>query len=232
MNQIEMEFKNRGIKRLCHFTQSRNLAHIFGDLLGLCSTKTLKKYDMPYTPTDLDRLDGRDDLVCCSIEYPNTFYFDTARCRDKLFKDWVVLMIDPSHLSQPDTEFSPCNASAENGIYIKKGFNQFVSLFAETSQGNRQFQRQLMHLNAVPTNLQAEVLLKGPIPLQSIIGLIFESELQVKREIFRLELQGINLRKPIYIFPECFQRDGLTSLIHQGKKTKLKIYRYRESNGQ
>ena len=66
---------------------------------------------MPHNPTDPDRYDGRDDLICCSIEYPNTYYFVKVREHDHLFKDWVVLLIEPSYLWHPDTCFCPCNAA-------------------------------------------------------------------------------------------------------------------------
>ena len=121
MNLIQQECVNRGITRICHFTQSRNLAHIFDDPLGLCSKRTLQQYDMPHNPTDPDRYDGRDDLICCSIEYPNTYYFAKVREQDHLFKDWVVLMIDPSYLWHPETCFCPCNAARARGAISKQG---------------------------------------------------------------------------------------------------------------
>ncbi len=60
MNQIQQECNTRGI--------------------------TLQSYGMPHNPTDPDRYDGRDDLICCSIEYPNTNYFFKVRKHDHLFK--------------------------------------------------------------------------------------------------------------------------------------------------
>jgi hypothetical protein len=87
MNLIRQECASRGITRICHFTQSRNLAHIFDDPLGLCSTRTLQEHDLPHNPTDTERFDGRNDLICCSIEYPNTYYFIKVREREPLFKD-------------------------------------------------------------------------------------------------------------------------------------------------
>jgi len=58
---------------------------------------------MPHNPTDHSRYDGRDDLICCSIEYPNSYYFANVRNNDRLFKDWVVLTIKPEYLWHPDT---------------------------------------------------------------------------------------------------------------------------------
>jgi len=224
MNPIQQECITRGITRLCHFTQSRNLAHIFDDTFGLCSTRTLQAHDMPHNPTDPDRYDGRDDLVCCSIEYPNTYYFVKVREHDRLFKDWVVLLIDPSYLRHPETCFCPCNAARSRGGYIKTGLNGFRSLYATTSPGIS-FSRPAGHLPAAPTDIQAEVLLKDPIPLESIIGIAVQSEKQAQREVCRLNLQGISIDKPIYIAPDFFKRTTLSGLIQRGVRATETLYR-------
>ncbi len=224
MNQIQQECNSRGITRLCHFTQSRNLSHIFDDPFGLCSTRTLQSHDMPHNPTDPDRYDGRDDLICCSIEYPNTYYFVKVREHDHLFKDWVVLLIEPSYLWQPDTCFCPCNAAKSRGKYIQTGIQGFRSLYAATSPGIN-FSRPLRHLSAAPTDIQAEVLLKDLIPLDSITGIAVQSEEQAQREICRLNLQGISIDKPIYIAPDFFKRTTLSDLIQQGVRATETLYR-------
>ncbi len=223
MNLIQQECVKRGITRICHFTQSRNLAHIFDDPLGLCSKRTLQQHDMPHNPTDPDRYDGRDELICCSIEYPNTYYFAKVREQDHLFKDWVVLMIDPSYLWHPETCFCPCNAARSRGAYIKKGINGFLSLYAATSPGIN-FSRPDGHLPAAPTDIQAEVLLKDPIPHDSIIGIAVHTEEQAHREICRLKLQGITLDKLIYIAPDFFNKAHLSCLIQRGVRAPETIY--------
>lgn len=228
MTLIQQECVNRGITRICHFTQSRNLAHIFDDPLGLCSKRTLQQYDMPHNPTDPGRYDGRDDLICCSIEYPNTYYFAKVREQDHLFKDWVVLMIEPSYLWHPETCFCPCNAARSCGGYIRTGIEGFRSLYAPISPGFTAYSRSTRHLPAAPTDIQAEVLLKDPIPLDSIIGIAVHTEEQVHREICRLELQGITLDKPIYIAPDFFNKASLSWLIQRGVRATETIY---ESGG-
>lgn len=224
MNLIQQECVKRGITRICHFTQSRNLAHIFDDPVGLCSTRTLQQHDMPHNPTDPGRYDGRNDLICCSIEYPNTYYFAKVREQDRLFKDWVVLMIEPSYLWHPDTCFCPCNAARSSGRYIQSGIEGFRSLYVDTSPGIK-FSRPAEHLPAAPTDIQAEVLLKDPIPVDSIICIAVGSEEQARREIFRLKLQGIELDKPICIAPDFFnEASSLSKLIQNGVRAKEAIY--------
>ena len=217
MNPIQQECIDRRITRLCHFTQSRNMAHIFDEPYGLYSTKTLRANDMPHNPTDPNRFDGRDDLVCCSIEYPNTYYFATVRDHDRLFKDWVVLYIETDFLWHPETEFCPCNSARECGLHIKPGLKGFQSLFAHTSPGIN-FTRSATHLPAAPTDIQAEVLVVDPIPLESITGVVVQSNAQAQREIYRLRLQGISLDKTIYVVPEYFARRTLSRSIQNGTR--------------
>lgn len=217
MNAIQQECSQQGITRLCHFTQSRNLAHIFGDNNGLLSTQTLQQHDMPHNPTDPDRYDGRDDLICCSVEYPNTYYFIKVRERDRLFRDWVVLTIESSYLWHPETYFCPCNATRSCGAYLQTGIQGFLSLFAQSSPGIS-FQRPHTHLSSAPTDIQAEVLIKDPVPLNSIVSIAVQSEEQAQREICRLNLQGIVIDKPIYIVPDFFNRATLSGLIQRGNR--------------
>jgi len=223
MNQIQQECAARGITRLCHFTQSRNLSHMFDEPNGLWSTRTLRNNDMPHNPTDPDRYDGRDDLICCSVEYPNTYYFVKVRGHDHIFKEWVVLYIDSSYLWHTDTHFCPCNASRERGRYIHSGIQSFQSLFGQTSPGIN-FTRPPKHLSASPTDIQAEVLVKDPMPLESIIGIAVQNDEQAQREIFRLNLQNILMDKPIYVVPDLFNRSTLSRMIQRGVRVTEILY--------
>ena len=223
MSAIQRECHSRGITRLCHFTQSRNMAHIFDDPYGLYSTRTLRDHDMPHNPTDPSRYDGCEDLICCSIEYPNTYYFERARNKDPLFKDWVVLYLHPKHLWHQDTHFCPCNAAKECGSYIQNDLPGFQSLFAKTSPGIH-FTRNSRHLPAAPTDIQAEVLVADPISLESISGIAVQSAEQAQRELFRLRLQGISLDIPIYVVPEFFDRATLSRSIQNGIRITENLY--------
>jgi len=96
---VETEVKARGITRLCHFTPSRNLAQIVAGKTGILATSKLQEDERSvYTATDLQRLDGFREHICCSIEYPNAWYFEKARGKELLFKDWVVLLVTPKYL--------------------------------------------------------------------------------------------------------------------------------------
>ena len=221
MNGVQLECRKRNIKRVCHFTQSRNLAHIFGDYIGVLSTKTLKESNYPHNPTDQGRYDGCDHLISCSIEYPNPFYFDTARRREPLFEDWVVLIMDEGLIWQSGTQYCPCNASTERGTHIT---SNFLSLFLSPSQGSKR-SRKPNHFVSSPTDIQAEVLIPEPIRLEKINAIAVESEEQAKREILRIKLQGIPFNKKIYIVPDFFKGGKkLANMIQHGQHTKMVPY--------
>jgi len=122
------EAVQRGITRLCHFTPSRNLAHILSGGLGILATKHLKDDERAlYNATDLARLDGHEDHICCSIEYPNAWYFDRAKDREPLFRDWVVLLINPRYLWEDGTKFCPRNAAI-----LRRGLNETFPLSGDS----------------------------------------------------------------------------------------------------
>lgn len=219
MIQIRNECTKRGITRLCHFTQSRNLAHILGDYSGVLSRQTLTASNLPHNPTDPNRYDGCKHLICCSISYPNVYYFANARTRDILFKDWVVLLIHPNRLWAPATKFCHCNAATESGKHIKSGYQAFRSLFDSTYRT-----RGITHLKNAPTDIQAEVLVEEPIPLDYIVGIAVETEDQAKREICRLKLQNIATDKPIIIAPDFFSIPALRNSVQTGRPVDEQIY--------
>lgn len=225
MKSIKEHCTELGINRLCHFTQSRNLAHVIGDASGLLSRRTLENKKLPHNPTDPDRVDGRDDLICCSIEYPNTYYFIKVRTRDHLFRDWVVLYIKPDHLWDDSTWYCPCNAARGCGQYIANGKRAFDALFLDNPPGCS-FPRRSTHLACSPTDAQAEILLAEPIPIESIIGMAVRDEDQAVRELCRLRIQGLDFSWPIYLAPLFFERDRVSRLVQAGHRpTETKYMR-------
>lgn len=222
MIRIQQECVRRGISRLCHFTQSRNLAHILGDSKGIVSRKTLEAGGMPHNPTDPDRYDGCDHLICCSVEYPNVYYFTKVRAKDLLFKDWVVLLINSHYIWQPGTKFCSCNAATENGAHIVGGYLGFHSMFDQRVRGVT-FERSSKHLVCSPTNNQAEVLVPDPISLDDIIGIVVADDAQAKRESIRMKLQGLKISSPVYVAPD-FYSNGLARIIQNGKRANERAY--------
>ena len=219
---IRHEATRRGITRLCHFTPSRNLVHIASGTEGILATKRLRESERRvFTPTDLARLDGHGGHISCSIEYPNAWYFDKARSKDILFKDWVVLFINPRYLWLPGARFCPRNAAANCGGSVLEGEKGFLALFANsvTGAGSRTFNRLTTHLPCCPTDDQAEVLIPDQIAKSDILAIAVKTETQAKNEASRFRLIGLPIGSfRLIIAPELFEKRSLSQLIRSGNR--------------
>ena len=219
MKGIQARATQRGITRLCHFTPSRNLAHIASDTRGILATRHLEDDEAAIlNPTDRVRLDGYRDHVCCSIQYPNAWYFRKARADEKLFADWVVLLIEPRHLWREDTKFCPRNAAAGHGQAVRGGVAGFDSLFAGRVEGSgsRVYRRAPGHPDFLPTDEQAEVLVRDRIGRNDVAGVAVRDDSQAAREQSRLALAGVTLPR-IVIVPEFFEPGVLSGMLRSGR---------------
>lgn len=97
--------KSHEVTRLCHFTRFQSLTSILSSENGIIASKLIQK-DVKNV-TDNKRLDGKTDHICCTIEYPNSWYFQTARKNnnDKIFIDWVVLYKSQNKTASNSAEF-------------------------------------------------------------------------------------------------------------------------------
>lgn len=222
IENIKREAEHRGITRLCHFTPSRNLVHIMGGEFGILATQRLTEHERNvFTPNDLLRLDQHRDYICCSIEYPNAWYFNRARHANRLFQDWVVLLIAPYHLWTPGTKFAPRNAAAAYGRYISEGEAAFLALFAAEVEGSRGgiFSRTANQLTCCPTDEQAEVLVKDRIPVDDLLGIAVPTEAQARNEAARFSYLGVAMKPPpLLIIPEIFDPQALHRAIRSGRR--------------
>ena len=219
MNDIQQRARRRGITRLCHFTPSRNLAHIASDMRGILASRHLENDEAAIlNPTDRVRLDGYRDHVCCSIQYPNAWYFGKARADEKLFLDWVVLLIDPLHLWRGDTKFCARNAAAGQGQGVRGGVAAFDSLFASRVEGagSRVYWRGPEHPDCLPTDEQAEVLIPDRIGRSDVAGVVVRDDSQGAREESRLALAGVTVPR-IVVVPEFFDPRVLSRMLRSGR---------------
>lgn len=218
--EIKEEVIRRAIRRLCHFTPSRNLIHIASGAVGVLATKHLQEGERSiFTPTDLERLDGHTGYISCSIEYPNAWYFDKAKAKDVLFKDWVILFIKKHYLWAGGTLFCPRNASAKYGGEVCEGHNGFKRLFAKKVEGayGKTFERSEKHLISCPTDDQAEVLVPDKVALSDILAIAVVSESQAKNEIARFKYAGVPENKfQLVIAPDLFNKYELSRMIRDG----------------
>ncbi len=229
---IKNAVESRGITRVCHFTPSRNLVHILTGEMGILATKKLQDDERKiFTPTDLQRLDGHAGHICCSIEYPNTWYFDKAKSKDILFTDWVVLFINPQYLWMPGTRFCPRNAASNYGRDIVEGETAFMSMFAPSisGAGGRNFPRSTRHLACCPTDNQAEILVPDIIGISDIMGIAVPTKSQAKNEAARLGILDIPEDKYTFIIaPDLFDKYKLKNFIQSGKRPDEIIWNPRE----
>lgn len=224
MTGIQARAAQRGITRLCHFTPSRNLAHIMSDARGVLASRHLEDDESAiFHPTDKSRLDGYPDHVCCSIQYPNGWYFRRARATDTLFLDWVVLLIGAHYLWQPGTKFSPRNAAAGHGRLVRSGLAAFDTLFAHRVEGAQAYSRGPEHPDWLPTDEQAEVLIPDQIGLSDVCGFVVRDENQAAREASRLNLIGVNIPR-IVIVPEFFEPAVLSRKLRRGRVPSEREY--------
>ena len=169
-----------------------------------------------FNPTDSERLDGFLDHVCCSIQYPNAWYFRRARNQERLFKDLVILLINPHYLWHAGTKFCRRNAATELGRLVADGADAFEGLFAEVVEGRRAFRRGPRHPTFLPTDEQAEVLIPDWVERQDVIGIAVRDETQARRESARLALLGH--RSPrIVIAPDFFDPERLSRQLRTGR---------------
>ena len=216
---IRGEAERRGITRLCHFTPSRNLAHIAEDRQGILASQSLQNdVRAVFNPTDLTRLDGYRDHVCCSIQYPNAWYFKKARKLEELFPDWVVILIRAHYLWRIGTKFCPRNASAQHGRLIREGTEAFEALFEDAVIGAEEqtFTRSLRHPAFLPTDEQAEVLVPGQIQRQDVMAIAVRDVGQAKREAARLRVIGW-FPPRIVIVPQFYEPHALSNQLRTGK---------------
>ncbi|MBZ4650929.1 DarT ssDNA thymidine ADP-ribosyltransferase family protein [Thermosipho sp. (in: thermotogales)] len=197
---IRQEMKNRNITRLCHLTRSQKALHILSSEDGIKAVDFLDK--SLYDANDPLRLDGKKDFINCSIQYPNHWYWNKVKDKEPLFKDWVILLINPEILLLDTTEFCAFNAATGRGAYIKKGYSAFKELF---NSRVRSRSRTPKMLPCCPTDDQAEVLVYKNISRKDIIGIIVQDEDQAERESIRWYQCLSNIPKfDITIAPDLF----------------------------
>ena len=152
MRKIIDELRDRNIKRLCHFTRSNKLLHIMRSEDGIIANTFLDDQFEILEKNDQLRLDGKEDYVCCSIQYPNTWYLNKIKDNDPLFKEWVILFIDPILLLENNTLFCHRNAASAEGNNLKSGYNGFIGMFENPVQGQRLIRRSRYMPTRCPTD--------------------------------------------------------------------------------
>lgn len=220
---IRAEAERREISRLAHFTPARNLVHIATSDDGLKSTQMLLEDRAEFNQQDLQRLDGHPTHISCAIEYPNSYYYKNklgnARGEERIFPNWVCLLLAPDYLWANSTLLCPHNASGKGGISVGSGLEVFMSMFADEIEAPRETWKRQAHPDWCPTDAQAEVLVHRQIPLSDVLGIVVESADQAADTHVILQQLGAPVDElPISICGEFYEPSRLAARLRTGER--------------
>lgn len=177
---IKQIIAEREITRLVHFTRLANLSSILEH--GLVPRAIVAGVAPNCATNDPLRLDGRDDWNCLSITFPNSRMF-YAYIMDDPNVEWAVLLLAPRLLLEDRVLFCRHNAAdnrvtalAENQL---TGPAAFAAMFEEI-EGHESREDQSLK-PADPTDVQAEVLVKGVIEPEYFDGIVFQKQATVQQ---------------------------------------------------
>jgi hypothetical protein len=213
----------RGVTRLCHFTKLQSLTQIVSEDSGILPSSSIRS-DIKNV-TDEARYDGELDYICCSVEYPNSWFLEKAMINniDKVFKDWLTVYINLDILNLRDAKFCPCNASTDRGGYITNDVN---ALFADPVCCKRKYSRSPKMFSYCTTDGQAEVLIKDGIPRKYIIGFAVGNVDMAKRVYAMLKTCGVR-KLPIYVAPYVLTTSW-SKMIQCGRRPSEELFAWSE----
>lgn len=212
--------KEHGVTRFCHFTKLQMLTHILSTNQGILASDSIRS-DVK-TVTDSDRYDGELQHVCCSIEYPNSWFLRQAQERDtdQIFREWVVLYIDLGILDYRDAKFCACNAARNFGRYIFSDLVRVGTLFSSPTILGRQ--RDLKMLKCCPTDDQAEVLIKDSVPRSYITGIAVGND-DVAARVSSMLATYFVPDKQIFIAPDVLSTNW-SNIVRTGKRPNETLF--------
>lgn len=204
--------RGRYVSRLCHFTKLKDLTHILLSDRGIVASTAIR-LDVK-DQKDPERYDGELEYICCSIEYPNSWYLRKAQQRDNdpVFREWVTVYIDLGILEQRDFKFCPCNAATKCGTHILNDENQLSIMYESPSIYGRD--RTPKMLRCCPTDDQAEILIKDSIPYCFFSGISVSDEEIASRVYAMIKTYG-KPNIPIYIAPDVLNTNW-SNMIRRG----------------
>lgn len=213
----------RGVTRLCHFTKLQSLAQIVSTDSGILPSSSIRSDTK--NVTDKARYDGELECVCCSVEYPNSWFLQRAMTNntDKVFRDWLTIYINLDILNLNDAKFCPCNASTDWGRYIT---NDISTLYANPVHCKRIYYRDSPMLHCCPTDGQAEILIKSGIPRDYITGFAVGDENMAGRVYAMLKTCNVK-QVPIYIAPTILTPTWST-MIKRGQRPSEELFVWSE----
>jgi hypothetical protein len=171
---IQAQVAERSIRHLIHFTRVANLESIMYH--GLLSVQTAHQQGVVPLVNDQLRLDGHKDAISLSIGFPNSAMFYKYRQLHPQER-WVVLLLRPEILWTHDCAY--CLHNAADKRISSRPWSEFTrdeafqSMFAEAPDGTPSRTVQRLGLFD-PTDVQAEVLVRGNIDSSMLVEMVFE----------------------------------------------------------
>lgn len=175
-SHIQAQAAERGIRHLVHFTRVANLPSIMSH--GLLSVQESHQRGLTPLANDQLRLDGRNDAVSLSVSFPNAAMFYKYRQLHPQDR-WVVLLLRPEILWTHDCAYCTHNAAdrrVRSRPWLELTTDEaFQSMFAEAPVGVRTRAAQRLG-SPDPTDVQAEVLVRGHIASSLVVQMVFEHQ--------------------------------------------------------
>lgn len=218
---IVEEMRAFGVRRLTHFTLCSNLPRIF-EVGAVLSSSTIAAQGVPNFVTDFGRYDGHPELICCNIEYPNSYYFAQAKLKNHLinYREWAVLFVNPQVAARPRTLFSPVNAAKGAGRELQPGVDGLRRMWASQIGS---LSRSNSHWPASPTDVQAEVQVPGPISLSDVPGIVVHDDDEARIQQARLAHLGHDPSLiDWYVSPDFFSVTDVRIAIRAGQDLPLR----------
>ena len=166
--EISDVISQRNLKSLVHFTRLDNLDNILKN--GIIPRASLD--NKSYVYNDDYRYDNKLDYSCFSISFPNNEMLYRLR-KNNENSHWAILILSSNILLNYDCLFYPCNA-ASNSVRHEdiESFKGEVALENMFYSGGRDSYL----TNEYPTDVQAEVLIKGIISPEYIVFVFLDNE--------------------------------------------------------
>jgi hypothetical protein len=210
---VGAEARRRGVTRLLHST------HLYRNLPSILATGTLhtarslieafghsRAAHFLHDPNRYEQFAVGLDYINCSLGEPN-YELLYRRSKSDWKAEWVHLALDPALLDRNDTLFCPVSAATDRGRFLLAGLNGFQAMFASEVDGwsRRELAR------SVPTHPQAEVLVRGPLPLAQVEAVLVPNE-AVAIEVRRLcEMHGrtldVRVLPGLFVWPKRLMKE-------------------------